>query len=31
MRKVKQNGGIRYHVNILHALVSFLKEIETDI
>lgn len=31
MRKVKQDGGIRYHVNILHALVSVLIEIETEI
>ena len=31
MRKVKQNGGIRYHQNILHALVSGLIEIETEI
>ena len=31
MRKVKQDGGIRYHVNILHALVSGLIEIETEI
>ena len=31
MRKVKQDGGIRYHVNILHVLVSGLIEIETEI
>ena len=31
MRNVKQDGGIRYHVNILHALVSGLIEIETEI
>ena len=31
MRKVKQDGGILYHVNILHALVSGLIEIETEI
>ena len=31
MRKVKQDGGIRYHVNILHALVSVFIEIETEI
>ena len=31
MRKVKQDGGIRYHENILHALVSGLIEIETEI
>ena len=31
MRKVKQDGGICYHVNILHALVSVYIEIETEI
>ena len=31
MRKVKQDGGILYHVNILHALVNGLIEIETEI
>ena len=31
MCKVKQDGGILYHVNILHALVSGLIEIETEI
>ena len=28
---MKQDGGIRYHVNILHALVSVFIEIETEI
>ena len=32
MRNVKQDGGIRYHVNIFHALVRvFFMEIETKI
>ena len=31
MRKMKQDGGILYHLNILHALVSGLIEIETEI
>ena len=31
MRKVKQDGGICYHVNILHALVSVYIEIEKEI
>ena len=31
MRNVKQVGGIRYHENILHALVSVFIEIETEI
>lgn len=31
MRNVKQDGGIRYHVNIFHALVRVFMEIETKI